>query len=209
MKHIAFLFLFSATFASSAQKVVIRDSTLVQFSGVVVTADSLDPVPFATIYEKRSRMGTISDYYGYYSFVAQKGDTIMFSCLGFKTEAFVIPDTLSDYRYSIIQLMSKDTITLKPFVRYPWPSREEFASAFVNQDISDFGYAQASKNMRDQDIILRINGIGSDAYLSYKWDMYQQQQHLYHQGQMPPINLFNPIAWAQFVKAWKSGAFKQ
>jgi hypothetical protein len=105
--------------------------------------------------------------------------------------------------------MTKDTITLKPFTRYPWPSKEEFASSFVNLDVSDFGYAQASKNMRDQEIIMRINGIGADAYLSYKWDMYQKQQQLYHQGQMPPINLLNPIAWAQFVKAWKSGAFKK
>jgi hypothetical protein len=25
----------------------------------------------------------------------------------------------------------------------------------------------------------------------------------------PSINLFNPIAWAQFIEAWKVGAFKK
>jgi hypothetical protein len=191
-----------------AQNNSTTDNNLIQFSGVVVTSDSLDPVAFATIYEKKTRMGTVSDYFGYFSFVAEKGDTILFSCVGFKTSAFVIPDSLKDYRVSIIQLMTRDTITLKPFVRYPWPSKDEFAQAFVDLDVSDFGYSAATNNLRDQEMILRMNNVGNDAYLAYKWDMYQQQQRLYYAGQAPPINLFNPVAWAQFIKAWKSGAFK-
>ncbi len=185
------------------------DDRLVQFSGVVVTSDSLNPVAFATVFEKKSRMGTITDYYGYFSFVASKGDTIIFNCLGYKTAAFIIPDSLTDYKYSMIQMMEKDTVTLKPFTRYPWPSKEQFAESFVNLDVSDYGYAAAAKNMRDQEMILRMNNVSNDAYLAYKWEMYQQQQRLYYAGQAPAINLLNPIAWAQFIKAWKSGAFNK
>lgn len=194
---------------TQAQDKGFEPSNLVQFSGVVVTSDSLEPVAFATIYEKRTRMGTTSDLYGYFSFVAEKGDTILFNCVGFKSSAFIIPDTLTSYRYSIIELMDKDTITLKPFTRYPWPSKEEFAQAFIDLDVSDFGYDAASNNLRDQEMIMRLNAVNNDAYLSYKWEMAQQQQRLYYAGQAPPINLFNPVAWAQFVKAWKSGAFKK
>jgi len=28
-------------------------------------------------------------------------------------------------------------------------------------------------------------------------------------GQMPPQNIFNPAAWAEFIKAWKRGDFKR
>ena len=49
---------------------------LVQFTGVVVTGDSLKPVPYTHIIDRTRNRGTISDYYGYFSFVAQRGDTI-------------------------------------------------------------------------------------------------------------------------------------
>jgi len=28
-------------------------------------------------------------------------------------------------------------------------------------------------------------------------------------GQVPPQNIFNPIAWAEFIQAWKRGDFKR
>jgi hypothetical protein len=29
-----------------------------------------------------------------------------------------------------------------------------------------------------------------------------------YQGQVPPMNIFNPAAWADFIEAWKRGDFK-
>src|ERR1035437_2663898 len=88
------------------------DSTLVQFSGVVVTADSLFPVPFATVVIKNQWRGTMTDFYGFFSFVASKKDTVEFSAVGFKKARFIIPDTLKVDHYSLIQMMSHDTILL-------------------------------------------------------------------------------------------------
>jgi hypothetical protein len=48
-----------------------------------------------------------------------------------------------------------------------------------------------------------------DGSLNYKHYMNQQTDKLYYIGQTQPISLFNPFAWAQFVKAWKEGKFKQ
>ena len=31
----------------------------------------------------------------------------------------------------------------------------------------------------------------------------------YSAGQLPPQNIFNPMAWAEFIKAWKRGDFKK
>jgi hypothetical protein len=30
-----------------------------------------------------------------------------------------------------------------------------------------------------------------------------------YQGQVPPQNIFNPMAWAEFIQAWKRGDFKK
>jgi hypothetical protein len=29
-----------------------------------------------------------------------------------------------------------------------------------------------------------------------------------YSGQVPPMNIFNPAAWADFIEAWKRGDFK-
>ena len=99
------------------------NSELIQFSGVVVTHDSLKPLPYCNIYDKSSLKGTITDFYGYFSFVAAKGDTLIFSNVGYKRSEFVIPDTLSTNKYSLIHMMQNDTILLKTAVIYPWPSK--------------------------------------------------------------------------------------
>ena len=86
---------------------------LIQFSGVVVTHDSLRPLPYCNIFDKTSLKGTVTDFYGYFSFVAAKGDTLIFSSVGFKRSEFVIPDTLTTNKYSLIHMMQNDTILLK------------------------------------------------------------------------------------------------
>ncbi|MBK6839366.1 MAG: hypothetical protein IPG90_14770 [Bacteroidetes bacterium] len=44
---------------------------LVQFSGIVVTSDSLNPVPYTSIMIRNTYRGTVGDYYGFFSFVAK------------------------------------------------------------------------------------------------------------------------------------------
>ena len=63
----------------------------VQLTGILVSTDSLLTIPFANVLIKNSEQGTISDFYGYFSLVANKGDTIIFSCLGYKRATYIIP----------------------------------------------------------------------------------------------------------------------
>ena len=39
-------------------------------------------------------------------------------------------------------------------------------------------------------------------------DVYKRQK-VYTAGQYPVNNLLNPIAWAQFIDAWRQGKFKK
>mgnify|MGYP006205886371 CR=1 FL=1 len=76
----------------------------------------------------------MADYYGYFSLVTQPKDTLFFSFYGYKTSTFIVPDTLTDNLYSILHTMYRDTINLPEFTVYPWPSKEEFARAFVEMN---------------------------------------------------------------------------
>ena len=48
-----------------------------------------------------------------------------------------------------------------------------------------------------------------DAYASFQYQMQLDHTRLYYAGGTPTVNLFNPIAWAQFLQAWQNGAYKK
>ena len=185
------------------------EKDLVQFSGIVVTADSIKPVPYANIMIEGTWRGTIADFYGYFSFVARVNDTITFSAMGFKSGEFIIPDTITGNRYSLIQVMSNDTITLAQTVIYPWPSREEFEQVFLTADIPDDDYERAKKNLDMTKLRKIIREYPMDGSMNYRRSMQARTDRLYYIGQTQPITILNPFAWAQFIKAWKEGKFKR
>lgn len=182
---------------------------LIQFSGVIVSGDSLEPVPYCTVLDKSSKRGTVSDYFGYFSFVAHKGDSIRFSSVGYKTSYYVIPDSLEENRYSLIHVLTTDTVELPVAVIYPWPSKEQFAEAFVNTEIPNDDYKRAVHNLEQAELKEMADGIPMNGSMNYNYQMQQVQNKLYYAGQLPPNNLLNPIAWSKFIQSWKNGDFKR
>ncbi|MGB0916401.1 MAG: carboxypeptidase-like regulatory domain-containing protein [Flavobacteriales bacterium] len=186
-----------------------KNDSLLQFSGVLLTRDSLEAVPFANVLIKGTHRGTMSDYFGYYSFVAERGDTIQFSYVGFKDALFVIPDSLDRKQYSLIQMMDVDTIILQEAVIYPWPTKEQFRQAFLDLRLPEDDKQRAERNLARADMKERMENMQADGSESYKIAMRNYGNQLYYAGQLPPNNLLNPIAWAKFIKAWKNGDFKR
>ncbi len=182
---------------------------LVQFSGVVVTGDSLLPVPFVSIGTIGSYRGTVSDVFGYFSFVAQVGDTLGFAAVGFKRDYFVVPDSIRGSKYSMIHVLHPDTILLDPVMVTPWPSKEQFADAFLNLRLGEDDYQLAMRQLSSAEAIQRLENMPSDPDLSQQISQSMANTKVYQQGAYPTINLLNPVAWAQFMQAWRSGAFKK
>src|SRR5207245_1165613 len=102
---------------------------------------------FASIIIKNTYRGTVSDYYGFFSFVAKMKDTVEFSAIGFKRAAFIVPDTITDYRCSLIQILKADTVTLREALILPWPTKEQFKEAFLSLRIPDDEMERAKKNL--------------------------------------------------------------
>ncbi len=193
----------------TAQSNKRKPGDLLQFSGVVVSGDSLQPVPFTAITVKGTYRGTLSDYYGFFSFVAQEGDTIEFSVLGFQKSTYVLPDSLEGSRYSIIQVLNQDTIILPTTVIYPWPTKEQIYEYFLKAPVPDDDLERARKNLAQETIVDMALTVPMDATMNYRNSMSQYNTRLYNAGQIPMNNLLNPIAWAKFVQAWKKGEFKK
>ena len=185
-----------------------KEKKIIQFSGVVVTGDSLKPVPFTNIFVTGSRTSTVSDYYGFFSFAAEEGTDITFSAVGFKKAHFVIPDTCNEKRYSMIQILFLDTVMLREATIYSWPTREQFRQAFLNMDNVNDDMARAQKNLAKEEMEIISMNMGMSGQENFKNTMQQYQTRMYYAGGRPPITIMDPLRWAEFVKAWKRGDFK-
>jgi hypothetical protein len=186
-----------------------KEKEVVQFTGAIVESDSLHPMPFVHITIKSSRMGTISDYYGFFSFVAHSGDTIVFSSVGYHRNEFIIPDTLAQNSYSIIHVMVKDTLILKEFSVFPWPTREQFKHAFMTVDLPDDDLERAKRNLSRESMMAVAGNIPIDGSTTYKYELQNRYTQLYEAGGYPSLKLLDPIAWSKFISAWQDGDFKK
>lgn len=184
------------------------NSQLVQFSGIVMASDSLNPVFYANIWDKNKRRGTVSNGQGFFSFVVHKGDTILFSAIGYQKAKMVVPATLSENTYSIIQFMKHDTIMLPTAVIYPWPAPHEFKQAFLALNIPDDDIARAQKNLEQERIQQLSMAMKMDGSENFDYQMRRYSQGLYSAGQSPHMRIFDVFAWAEFFKALKRGDFK-
>jgi hypothetical protein len=194
---------------AAAQKDSLPDPEVVQFSGLVVTGDSLNPVPLATVYRQRDRRGTVTDFFGFFTLPAFVGDTIVISNVGYQSARFVIPKEVDDQRLQVVQFLKTDTITLSTAQVYPWPHKSKFKQEFMALEVGDNEYERARKNL--EAIVMQdgMMAIGTDGSENYKIAMRQQADKLYYEGQAPPLSILNPVAWAQFIQAWRNGDLKR
>ncbi|MEM9917511.1 MAG: carboxypeptidase-like regulatory domain-containing protein [Bacteroidota bacterium] len=211
MKIQYFLFFAFFLLAGSAFGQRQQDTSLVQFSGMVLDgSDSeLFPVPYTNILVKGKNRGTYSDFKGFFTIVVQKSDTIIFSAVGYRTLEVTIPDSLQADRYSFVQLMVRDTFNLPETIVFPWPSREHFKLEFLAMDVSNEMQQRAVENLAQEVLEKGRSSVPSDGDEHADYYLRQQARDYYYIGQQPPMNIFNPIAWKQFFDSWKNGDFKK
>ena len=188
-----------------------RDGNLVQFSGMVLDGsdEELYPVPYTNILVKDKGRGTYSDFKGFFSIVVEKGDVIVFSAVGYKTVEYRIPVDLEDDRYSIVQLMTQDTINLPETVVFPWPSREHFKLEFLAMDVTPELQQRATENLAEETLARMRREVRTDGNENADYYLRRQASDYYFIGQQPPMNIFNPISWKKFFDSWKRGDFKK
>ena len=187
------------------------DSTaVVQVSGLVVTGDSLSLLPYCTIFRARDRRGTMTDLRGFFSLPALEGDTLSFSSLGYIEQQVVIPEGGDLHRVNLVQAMSRDTVNMSDAFVYPWPTKERFKQEFLALGLPNKGLDPGWEAPVDPvEVYDRLMEVGLDGQATSSAALAQQAQVAAYAGQAPPVNLHNPVAWAKFIQAIKSGDLKR
>jgi len=203
---IILLFLITQYFAKAQNN---KDNDLVQFSGFVLSYDSTRTVPYATIRISGSYRGTYSDMSGYFSFVAKKTDTVVFSSIGFKYKAFLFPTNLQSSKFNTVIALEEDTFYLPEYVIKPYPTLQEFDYYFVKTKIPDDELSIAYSNLRRKPLADFSNNMSYDAKEAGRWTTSQQALQQSYTGQVTPIKILDPFAWGKFIKAIESGDFNR
>jgi CarboxypepD_reg-like domain len=193
---------------SKAQFESFKDS-VVQLYGVVMTADSLKGLEGVSIMVKGQNRGTMTNSKGVFSIVVLKGDNVEFTSVGFKPKTVAIPANLEGNQQSVIQLMVNDTVYLAATIIKARPSREQFERDFINTQIPDDNLTTARKNNDRATRRILVSTLPADGREAANTYFRQQAVKSSYLGQLPPQNIFNPVAWAEFIKAWKRGDYKK
>ncbi len=203
-----FIFCTGFTFGQSKDEQV----KIVEFSGKVVYEDANGdpaPLPYTNVVVVGTNRGTYTDFDGFFSLVAIPGETVEFSRIGYQTVEIKIPDHLVTDRYTWVQIMTENDYILPEAVIMPWPSKEHFKHEFLAIDISNELRDHAMANLTEERMReLRAN-MPADGREASAMVIREQARNYIYTGQTKPMNIFNPIAWKNFVEAWRRGDFKR
>ena len=174
---------------------------LVQFSGIVKDADSNMVVPYVTITNVSNRgQKYAANYQGFFSFVVNPGDTVIFSAVGFTSKTLVLPKNIADNKYTAMVQIKSEIMYLKTVRVNPWATVEEFNKDFLSLKIADDDMAIAKKNLSRQS----INGM--KLTLPRDGQEVANSNYRYKFDRMMNVNmrqtnpLLNPFAWGRLMQ---------
>lgn len=193
---------------AKAQFESFQDS-VVQLYGVVMTSDSLQALPSVSIMIKGENRGTFTNEKGVFSIVVIKGDKVEFTSVGYKPQLVTIPKDLKGNQHNMIQLMVNDTVFLPATIIRPRVSREQFERDFLNTQVPADEITIARQNNDEATRRALMANLPSDGREASTQYFRQSANKLYYSGQVAPMNIFNPFAWNEFIKAWKRGDFRR
>jgi hypothetical protein len=186
-----------------------KDNPFILFTGLVLTSDSLRPIPFVNIRSNRRGLIGYTDINGYFDVVVKRGDTIIFQQIEKVASAHVVPDTLLGNRYNVVKLMTQDTIHIPAIFIRALPLKTLFNHEFLTRAVPDDALERARKNLENEAMKEELRMRPNDAHQSQSLLTQQRAQQLYYYQQAPPQNYLSPVAWMQFFEAWKRGDYKK
>lgn len=200
---ILFLLLSLSAFAQKQD----QERPLVQFTGIVHNADSTRViVPYVSIVnQSHKNQVNLSNYKGYFSFVAHEQDTLRFSCVGYASVMVVIPANVPSQSYTLQVALKPQIINLPVFHVFPWATTEEFRKDFVSMKLADDDLEIARKNVSRTSIVALQNTLARDGQEIQSANYQGLNNSLLNQHSLTPNPLLNPLAWGSLIKSISDG----
>ncbi|OFY64855.1 MAG: hypothetical protein A2V64_04045 [Bacteroidetes bacterium RBG_13_43_22] len=170
---------------SSLTGQVLKDAARgVLFHGLVIDAKTLNPLSGSQIIINRA-FSAISDYEGRFAFYVRRGDTVVFTMLGYKSTILNISDTLSGREFVAGIYLHTDTISIDEVVIIPRYSNLR-SEMFTSKPESSIQVENAKYNLEVSAYQGRMgqSRLG-DPSINYEVLRQQQRNDAYTKGQIP------------------------
>ncbi len=183
------------------------EKPLVQFSGIIQNADSLQSiVPNVTVTNlSYHNQANAANYKGYFSFVAHEQDTLRFTSVGFAPQTVIIPAKVKNDSYTIMVHLKPQVINLPVFRVFPWATTEEFRKDFLTIKLADDDLALAQKNLNRGAISASSGTVARDPDEIRSADVQDLHNRIMNSHSLIPNPLLNPIAWGSLIKQISDG----
>ncbi len=183
-----------------------KEKKLIQFSGVILHADSLVPLPYVNVFNvSRGYKGTFSDFRGFFSLVVSEGDTIRIACLGYKKQELIIPNNLQNNSLSAIFKLKTESFDIPMVYIFPFATIEQFKQAFLKLKLADDDLMIAQRNLDEKVMSALSNSLAWDGGQNSKYFFQQQSEKLYWAGQNRYNPLFDLVKINQFIQLLNQG----
>jgi hypothetical protein len=200
MKYLVVIFLLFASVTAFGQK--STDRPVVQFSGIVHNSDSTSIiVPYVSITNASfHNQVNLTNYKGYFSFVAHEQDTLRFTCIGYAPVTVVIPANLPGKSYTLQVAIKSQIINLPAFHVFPWATTDEFKKDFLAIKLADDDLEIARKNISKASLSALFNTLPRDAQEIQSANSQTMHNTILNSHSLTPNPLLNPLAWGSLIK---------
>jgi hypothetical protein len=204
MKYILSLVILFFSAGAFAQQNA-AEKKLIQYSGIITDADSNNVVPYVTISNISTKQAFAANYKGYFSFIAHPGDTLQYSAVGFTKVELVIPDQITDTKFTQMVKMKSEIVYLRTVRVSPWATVEEFTKDFMAMKIADDDYEIARKNLSGESINGMMQSLSRDAGEISGINYRLNHDRALNKNMVQTNPLLNPFAWGKLMQGIFNG----
>lgn len=189
------------SFTAFAQQKPAQEK-LIQFSGIITDIDSTNVIPYVTMTNLSANSKRVAaDYRGYFSFIVNPGDTILFTAIGYKKFSTIIPQSTPDSKYTIMVKLKAEVINLPTVRVFPWATTEEFTKDFLSMKIADDDMAIAKRNLSRSSINGMIQALPRDAQEIGSQNYRYNFDRMINKNMVQTNPLLNPFAWGKLMQS--------
>jgi hypothetical protein len=192
-------------FSLNHSSLIAQINTLIQFSGTTYAAgkDTMVPVGFALVKNLSRNAASYSNQTGFFSLVVERGDTLEYSSVGFKTERYIVPQNITGSKFKAMVMMRRDTHFLPEAIIVPWKNVTEFKKAFIDLKLNEDDIVRAYQNLQMDhwDEISKTVSYDGQANNRYTLGTQNANTNADKGGMNATNNLANPFAWMQFIQS--------
>ncbi len=147
-------FLIFAFTSNNGLQAQTKNSHVVGINGILMSSDTLEPVPDAQILSHDNYLGSFSDTSGRFYITVSRDDSLMFSSLGYITKIVPVTDSLLQLKQPITFYMTLDTVLIHEIVIHAFWDYQTFKQMIIHMKPAQSSY-DISKDLEKRPLLYR------------------------------------------------------